>query len=352
TPEPARDSGSLRLSAILGLLGEQGWSTSFFPDDGRASTQEIAVLGSLGIEVLCKPWVSELPDWLREHGHGLRAVMLCRHTVAGQYAHLVRKHAPQAKLLFDTVDLHFLREQRAAELSGNASMARQAEASRRSELALIGQCDVTFVVSPYEQALLLQMMPRARVELLSNVHDVHGYQQPYGERKDLVFIGGYGHPPNSDAMRWIAREILPRLRAAMPDIRLHVLGDLPDAVRRELATPGLELHGRVTDLTPWLDNCVASLAPLRFGAGVKGKINMAMSHGVPVIATTIAVEGMQLRDGVDVLVADDVAAFVGAVQRLNRDEALWQRLSKHGRDNVRRHFSAEAAAAVLHRVLD
>lgn len=352
TPEPARDSGSLRLSAILRLLDEQGWSTSFLPDDGRATMQEIGALGALGIEVLCKPWVADLPRWLREHGNELHAVILCRHTVAGQYADLVRKHAPQARLLFDTVDLHFLREQRAAELSGSASMTRQAEASRRSELALIGQCDVTFVVSPHEQALLAQMLPQARVEVLSNIHDVHGCRHSFAERKDLVFIGGYGHPPNSDAIRWIAGEILPRLRAALPDIRLHVLGDLPDAVRRELATPGLELHGRVADLAPWLDNCLASLAPLRFGAGVKGKINLSMSHGVPVIATTIAVEGMQLSDGIDVLVADDAAAFVDAVLRLQRDKTLWQQLSGHGLDNVRQHFSAAAAAAVLHRVLD
>lgn len=352
TPEPARDSGSLRLSAILRLLDEQGWATSFLPDDGRASMQEVVALGSLGIEVLCKPWVSELPGWLREHGAELHAVILCRHTVAGQYADLVRKHAPQARLVFDTVDLHFLREQRAAELSGNASMARQAEASRRSELALIGQCDATFVVSPHEQALLARMLPQARVEVLSNIHDVHGCRHPYAERKDLVFIGGYGHPPNSDAIRWIAGDILPKLRTALPDIRLHVLGDLPDAVRHELTTPGLELHGRVSDLAPWLDQCLASLAPLRFGAGVKGKINMAMSHGVPVIATTIAVEGMQLHDGVDVLVADDATAFVNAVLRLQRDKALWQQLSGHGLDNVRQHFSAAAAAAALHRVLD
>jgi GT2 family glycosyltransferase/glycosyltransferase involved in cell wall biosynthesis len=351
TPEPARDSGSLRLCAILRLLDEQGWNTCFLPDDGHASNQEIAALGALGCEVLSRPQVPALPRWLQQHGRELRAVILCRHTVAGQYAELVRRHAPQAKLLFDTVDLHFLREQRAAELGSSTTLARQAEASRRSELALIEQCDVTFVVSPHEQALLAQLLPQARVELLSNIHDIHGCRHPHAGRKDLVFIGGYGHPPNSDAIRWIAGEILPRLREMLPDIRIHVLGDLPAAVRRELATPGLELHGRVADLAPWLDNCLASLAPLRFGAGVKGKINMAMSHGVPVIATTIAVEGMRLTDGTNVLLADDADAFVDAVLRLLRDEKLWRQLSEHGLDNVQQHFSAAAAAAVLHRVL-
>ncbi len=352
TPEPARDSGSLRLCAILRLLDEQGWSTCFLPDDGHASSEEISALGELGCEVLARPQTPALPHWLKRHGRELHAVILCRHTVAGQYADLVRQHAPQAKLLFDTVDLHFLREQRAAELSGNATLARQAETSRRGELALIEQSDVTFVVSSHEQALLAQMLPKARVELLSNIHDVHGCRRSHRERRDLVFIGGYGHPPNSDAIRWIAGEIMPRLREALPDIRLHVLGDLPKAVPRDLAVAGLELHGRVDDLGPWLDGCVASLAPLRFGAGVKGKINMAMSYGVPVVATSVAVEGMQLSDGVDVLVADDAASFVAAVLRLHEDGALWQRLSVNGLDNVQQHFSAAAAAATLRRVLD
>ena len=352
TPEPTRDSGSLRLSAILRLLDEQGWAVSFLPDDGRATDEEIRALGALGTEVLCRPWVSDLPHWLRAHGHDLRAVMLCRHTVAGQYVSLVRKLAPRARLLFDTVDLHFLRERRAAELSGSASMARQALASRKSELALIEQCDVTFVVSPHEQALLAAALPRAKVELLSNIHEVHGCHQPHAARQDFVFIGGFGHPPNADAVGWIATEILPALRMQLPDARVHVLGDVPDTVREEFKVPGLELHGRVPDLTPWLDRALASLAPLRFGAGVKGKINMAMSYGVPVIATPLAVEGMHLAQGHDVLLAETAEAFAQAARQLQQDGALWQRLSLASIDNVKRHFSSRLAYEALKRALE
>src|SRR6185437_6236318 len=238
TQEPTRDSGSVRMCAIL-----------------------------------------DLPRWLRRHGHELHAVILSRHMVAGQYLDVVRRHAPQARLIFDTVDLHFLREARAAKLASSASLARQAELSRRSELALIEQADVTFVVSPHEQDLLAELAPQARVEVLSNIHQVFGCSQPHAPRRDLVFIGGHGHPPNSDAMQWLAQEILPPLRQAVPGIQLHVLGDVPDARQRDLAAPGLQFHGRVPELAPWLDTCLASLAPLRFGAGVKGKINMAMSYG-------------------------------------------------------------------------
>jgi len=352
TPDAKRDSGSLRLSAILRLLNEQGWSVSFLPDNGRANDEEIRALGTWGTEVLCRPWVSDLPHWLRAHGEELHAVMLCRHTVAGQYTSIVRKLAPGARLLFDTVDLHFLREKRAAELSGSSAMERQAQASRKSELALIEQCDTTFVVSPHEQALLADVVPRAKVELLSNIHDIHGSHTGFAQRHDLVFIGGHGHPPNVDSMRWMSQDILPRIHELHPEMSIHVLGDVTDALRQEFARPGFELHGRVEDLGPWLETALASLAPLRFGAGVKGKINMAMSYGMPVIATTVAAEGMHLTEGEDVLIADDPAAFAEAVDRLIRDEALWLRLSRQGLDNVRRHFSREVASAALRRALD
>ncbi|HUH29761.1 MAG TPA: glycosyltransferase, partial [Rhodanobacter sp.] len=352
TPEPTRDSGSLRLCAILRLLDKQGWSTAFAADNGRASATELSALGALGVEVLCQPWTTDLPHWLREHGRELHAVILCRHNVAGQYAALVRRHAPQARLLFDTVDLHFLREHRAAKLRGNQTMTKGAKASRHSELALIEQCDITLVVSPYEQKLLAQLAPQARVELLSNIQEIHGCHRGHAGRKDLIFVGGYGHPPNADAIRWMAHEILPRLRAALPDLQLHLFGDIPEAVRHTLATPGLELHGRVADLTPWFDTCLASLAPLRFGAGVKGKINLAMSYGVPVIATTIAVEGMQLQHDSNVLVADDPTAIVAAVIRLQRDAVLWQKLSAGGLANVQQYFSPDAADTTLRRILD
>ncbi|MGN6237772.1 glycosyltransferase [Dyella sp.] len=351
-PDPTRDSGSLRLCEILEILDELDWSVTFHPDDGRADEAGIDRLGALGCEVLANRDIGRLPDWLRRHGRDLHAIMLCRHTVAGQYADLVRRLAPHARLLFDTVDLHFLREERAAALAGHTRMAQQAGLSRRSELALIEQADTSFVVSPYERELLAQLTPSANVELLSNIHRVHGGRRGHAERRDLVFIGGAGHPPNVDALRWIATEILPRLRRSMPDLSLHVLGDAPDAMRHELNSPGLIFHGRVPDLAPWLDSCLASLAPLRFGAGVKGKINMAMSYGVPVIATPIAVEGMQLNDRVDVLVAERSEDFADAVGRLRSDASLWQTLSAHGMENVRQHFSRAAATAALQRALN
>jgi glycosyltransferase involved in cell wall biosynthesis len=99
-----------------------------------------------------------------------------------------------------------------------------------------------------------------------------------------------------------------------------------------------------------MDGCRVSIAPLRYGAGVKGKVNMAMSCGLPVVATSAAVEGMHVRAGEDVLVADDPVAFAAHVVRLYRDEALWNTLSANGLANVERHFSFAAARAAVERL--
>jgi glycosyltransferase involved in cell wall biosynthesis len=158
-----------------------------------------------------------------------------------------------------------------------------------------------------------------------------------------VFVGGFQHPPNSDAVLWYAQEILPLVRERLPGVKTWIVGSKVPPPIRALATDDLVVTGYVPDVTPYLSGCRVSIAPLRYGAGVKGKVNSAMSHGLPVVATTTSVEGMHLRHGEDVLVADDPVAFADAIARAYRDEALWQRLSVGGVDNIRRHFSRDVA---------
>src|SRR5699024_2105799 len=138
---------------------ELGWQVAFLPDDGHADENHVNALSALGVEVLRRPWVRDASTWLQRNAEALDAVMLCRCAIADQYLPLVRHRAPKARVIFDTVDLHFLRESRAAEISGNAALTRQAEASRRRETALVQAADMTFVVSPVERDLLAAEAP-------------------------------------------------------------------------------------------------------------------------------------------------------------------------------------------------
>src|SRR5690606_11204466 len=143
--------------------------------------------------------------------------------------------------------------------------------------AAIRARDVTLGVSPAEKELLAREVPGARVDILSNVHPVHGCRRPYGERAGLLFVGGFQHPPNIDAITWFVREVFPAVRARLPDVEVHVIGSKMPPEVAALAGGGVVVHGHVPDLDPYLDGCRIALAPLRYGAGVKGKLNMSMS---------------------------------------------------------------------------
>jgi GT2 family glycosyltransferase/glycosyltransferase involved in cell wall biosynthesis len=351
TPRPDHDSGSLRLVNLMRLLREEGAHVVFLPADRHRVEPYASQLQRIGIEVWHAPFAARAPAWLREHGHRFDAVMVSRHYVASEFIPLIRAHAPQARLIFDTVDLHYLRERRGAEVAGDAVLARAAERTRTLELAVIAACDATLVVSNVERALLREDAPSAKVEILSNLHRVAGPGKPFAERHDLVFVGGFRHPPNVDAVLWFVREAFPHIRERLPEVRFHCIGShTPPEIDALAAVPGVIVHGHVADIDPYMDGCRIAVASLRYGAGVKGKVNLSMAHGQPVVATGCAVEGMHLHDGTDVLVGDSAEAFADAVVRLYRDEALWSTLSRNGLESVAAHFSLDAARDTVRRV--
>jgi len=340
---PDQDSGSVRMQSLLEVLTALQCKTTFVADNLEFREPYVGRLQQLGIEVLFHPYVSSMADLLASRGSEFDIVIVSRHYIAAKHIDAIRQFAPRALVVFDTVDLHFLREERLAELEGSVQSKAAARAKREDELAMIRKADVTLVVSPVEQKLLHELLPESRVMILSNIHEPVGGGKPFAEREGLVFIGGFQHPPNSDAVLWYSQEILPRVRTQLPGVKTFIVGSKVPATIQALATDDLIVTGYVPDVTPYLNGCRVSIAPLRYGAGVKGKVNSAMSHGLPVVATSPSVEGMHLRPEEDVLVADDPAAFADAIVRLYRDEALWQKLAAGGIDNIRRHFSRDVA---------
>ncbi|MEE7547575.1 glycosyltransferase [Xanthomonas sp. Kuri4-1] len=351
-PQPDRDSGSLRQFNLIRMLRREGAHVVFLPTRREHGGRHTEALQQLGVEVWYAPFLEGIGSWLRAHGARFQVVMMVRHHVALECLPLLRSLAPQARTVFDTVDLHYLRERRGAEIAGDAGLLRAAERTRRQELQVMAQADVTLLVSAAEREQLRVDAPQVRAELLSNLHEVAGAGADWEARRDLVFVGGFRHPPNVDGVRWFIREVFPRIRAQLPDVLFHCVGaDVPDELQRLAdACEGVQLLGHVPVLAPYMDGMRVAVAPLRFGAGVKGKVNLSMAHGQPVVATLCAVEGMHLRDGEDVLVADDAEGFADAVVRLYRDPQLWQRLAGNGLHNVARHFSLEAAHATVRRV--
>ena len=351
TPRPDQDSGSLRMWNLMRLLRQEGAHVVFFPANRTYDGHYSRSLQAMGVEVWHASFANRFPAWMQEHGKRFDAVLLSRYYIAHEFLPLVKQHAPKAKVVFDSVDLHYLREMRQAELSKEAALRQGAIRTRERELEVISGVDTTLVVSDLERELLRTDAPRAQVELLSNLHETTASGEPFAKRRDLVFVGGFRHTPNVDAVQWFVKEVWPHVSAGLPGVTFNCIGgEPPDSILALGRQPGVHIHGHVPDLDPAMDGMRIAIAPLRFGAGVKGKINLSMAHGQPVVATSCAAEGMHLQDGVDVLVADQAQAFADAVVRLYTDEDLWNRLSHNGLENVARHFSMDAARDVVRKV--
>ncbi|QIK39266.1 glycosyltransferase [Caldichromatium japonicum] len=348
---PDRESGSLRMLNLFLILQRLGYQVTFAAANLEAPQPYVAELQRQGCEVLYRPYVRSLADHLAKQGARYRLVILSRADAASQTIEAARRYCVGARIIFDTVDLHFLRESRLATLLGDRGMRLLAEARKRQELALMRQADLTWVVSEAERAILAAEAPDVPVQVVSNIHRIFGSANPPAARRDLLFIGAFSHPPNRDAVCFFCDQVMPIVRRYLPEVRFQVIGADPPPEILTRAGDGVELLGHVPDVAPFFANCRLSVAPLRYGAGVKGKINQSLAYGVPVVATSVAVEGMHLVNGESVLIADTPEGLAEAVIRLYQDDALWERLSQAGIEVMERHFSFDAAERTLRSAL-
>jgi GT2 family glycosyltransferase/glycosyltransferase involved in cell wall biosynthesis len=340
---PDQDAGSLRMLSLLLILQELGLQVTFIPENLLRVSPYTDRMQELGIECLHFPFLPGFDTFFAEHGKEFDVIVLSRAHVAAEMLPLCRKHSPNTPVIFDTVDLHFLRGHREAELTQDEAKRKRAAEMESLELDLGSASDAVVVVSTEERKILEKKLPGRRVALISMIHDVQSEILPYDSRRDCLFVGGFEHTPNVDAMLWFSSEIMPRVLDQLPEAKLHIIGSkIPESIR-QLASEHIITHGYVEDIEPFLRSCLLSVAPLRYGAGVKGKITQSMSWGLPVVSTSVGAEGMHLEHEKNVLVADKAAIFARHIVQLHRDPELWQRLSQNGLRTIEEHFSMAAA---------
>jgi len=348
TPTPGQDAGSVTTVAHLRMLQDLGYKVSFLPqDNGLFQPGATTDLQAMGVECFYAPYDIGVDAILARYGRLLDVVLVFRPTVLEQVIGSVRAHAPQAVLLFNNMDLHFLRMRREAELAGDAALWRASEAMERRETALMRRVDCAMTPSSHELPEILARAVGVPALVMPFIAKFHGTAVTFADRRDICFLGGFRHSPNVDAARWFAREIMPLLRRAEPGIRFIVAGSHPSPEVLALACDDVVVTGMVADLRDVFDAVRVFACCVRAGAGVKGKLADAMSYGVPAVSTTIGAEGMGLVDGTDLLIADSAENFAAACLRLYRDPQLWARFSAAGQERVRSLYSLEHGAAVL-----
>jgi glycosyltransferase involved in cell wall biosynthesis len=265
------------------------------------------------------------------------------------YLNAVRSYCPSARIIFNTVDLHYLRMLRQAQVENSEELRIAADAMKVRELKLISEADKTVILSQHEMDILGKenTLDSTKLRYIPLIMDVPGRTAPYSVRKDIMFVGGYNHQPNVDAVLYFLDEFFPLLREKRPDIEFFVLGSNATEAITSVSQPGVHIVGFVEDLTPYFERCRASVVPLRYGAGMKGKVLSSMSHGLPVISTSIGVEGTGLLDGRDVMVRDSPSTFVDAILEVNDGEEMWTMLSENGLEFVEQNFSKAVTTELI-----
>jgi GT2 family glycosyltransferase len=340
-PTPDRDAGSARMMFILRALSE--WSHPVFITTGKRLWPDYEkLLWREGVETAS---ALDFKRLLRDRN--FRAVVLSRPAVAGAMLGPVRRADPKLKIVYDMLDVHHIRSTREAALTGDARAAREAEALRLLETRLARAADLVWCGSPPDKEVMARLAPGVPSVVVPTVHELHGRGLPFDGREHLLFVGNFSHRPNTDAVHFLAREVLPLIRRALASLELLVVGDNAPPEFARYASDGVRLLGYVPDLEPFMSGCRVFVAPIRFGSGVNGKVGEALSYGLPVVTTNVGAEGWGFTDGGQVLIADAPGDFAEAVVRLYGDAALWQKLSDDGYRHIAEGYTPQAVGRVI-----
>ncbi len=351
-PQPDRDAGSRSMWCFLRVFRKMGLNVKFWPQNLWYDPEYVSILQQAGIEVFYGgEFQNAFANWVAEHGAALDYVFLSRPTVAPDFLPAVRAHS-LARILYYGHDLHYARLLNEYELTGAETLRKKADAMYARELALWKGVDVVYYPSASETAAVLEAAPEVRARTLPPYFfdDEAEPRVPPAleERSGILFVAGFGHPPNIDAAQWLVREIMPAVRAHVPDAHLWLVGSNPTPEVRNLATDGVTVTGHVSDqaLRDFYRKSRVAIVPLRIGAGVKGKVVEALHYGVPLVTTSVGAQGLNgLKNTVPV--SDDAQELAREVVRLLKDDAYWRDVAKQGKSYVSGRFSAQAMEEVF-----
>ncbi len=323
-----RDAGSNAIISHMRSLQRLGYAVVFAPAD-MAGGPGAAALEAMGLSCCCAPWCGSVEEVLRRERHSFSLVYIHRGTNA-PYMPLIRTHQPKAKIVFSVADLHHLRVARQALVEQRPELTEISKQLRNVELSAAQFANCVITHSPVEAAMLRQALPNARVHVVPWAVPPRPTAVPLEHRSGLAFIGSYAHRPNVDAAWWLIQEVMPLVRSRNPSIECLLVGSsMPDALHAA-AGPGIRPMGRVDDLAGVFDQVRLTVAPLTFGAGVKGKVLDSLAAGVPCACSPIAAEGLDWSGPLLEMVGENAAGLADVVIRLHTDLAFNAACSQAG----------------------
>ena len=342
-----RDAGSKTTWQYLKMFLEKGLRVKFLGDNFLHEEPYSTELQQMGIEILYgQRMQSEIWNWIEQNRCELDMVYLNRPHIAIKYLDYIKERT-EWKCIFYGHDLHFLRERREYELNHDPAVLEDSEYWRDMELSVMRRADQSYYPSSVEVNAIREIDPSIEVKAIT----AYVFTEPakveknYQKREGLLFVGGFAHPPNKDGVLWFSREIFPRIRKQIPTMRFRIVGSHTDEEIEELSrTPGIEVLGFVSDerLSELYQESRLVVVPLRYGAGVKGKVVEALHEGSAVLTTSCGAEGIPDAEEV-VRIEDRAEDFADAAVELYHNTPLLQRMSELSERYVAEHFSVEGA---------
>ncbi|MFT8719678.1 glycosyltransferase [Acetobacter sp.] len=346
-PEPDRDAGSRATMCVIHALLAAGWLVKFWPENRQRNSYS-SLLERLGVETVDGTDARTFPEWMADNSGDLDHVMIMRPTIARALLPDVMR-TTEARRSYYGHDIHFLRLEREAEVTGDVRIHQDAVTMRELETALWPQFHSVLYLSRYEVDLVRELVPTARPHaLVPFCFTPDRSERPIAAGTTILFVGGFGHPPNVDAALWLVREIMPKVRARVPDVKLVLAGSKPAAEVRDLACPDVTVTGFVSneELEHLYASARVAVVPLRFGAGVKNKVLEALHHGLPLVTTSIGAEGITGLESA-ASVADAAEGLAEALVALLKDDVLWRMRSDAGKALLAEGYSPERFSEVL-----
>lgn len=349
-PQPDRDAGSRTMCQFMQLFQRHGMNVKFWPDNLWYDRTYTPLLQQAGIEVFHgSEYAGRFTKWLEQNGAAIDYVLLSRPHVSVGYIEALRRYS-DAVVLYYGHDVHHLRMREQLKVEPEEKLEREAMRFQQWEHALWGRVDTVYYPSTTETEMVAGWLRQQSGQTKARTIPVYAFDsfpdapwENLASRQGLLFVAGFAHAPNADAAVWFVREVWPLLRERHPCLCLSLVGSNPTEAVRALAGGGVEVTGFVSDetLAGYYRRSRVSVAPLRYGGGMKGKVVEAMRFGIPCVTTEAGAQGFFGAEAF-LAVAESPKAFADAVSALLDDDAAWLAASRASQAFARVNFSEDA----------
>ena len=349
-PKPDIDAGSYATVQEMRLVQSLGYKVSFAPLNLAYMGHYDEDLNRLGIETIVAPFYLSIDELLEKRGGEFDVVYITRYSVAKDIIDKIRIHAPQAKILFNNCDLHFLRELRVALSDKTQESMQKALQTRSDELEVMRRVDAVLSYNEVEHAVIVSHnLGSSNIVKCPWVVESRPAEQipSFNERNGIAFLGGYGHPPNAEAVEYFIREVMPILRKKLPNVVFNVYGSRVPKTIEQLATDDINIVGYVDTVDEVYDTNRIFVAPLLTGAGIKGKVLGALAHGIPTVLSPVAAESTGVRSGLDCVIAKNPNEWADEIARLYQNESAWNEMSINAQKFTNQYYSFKVGRELM-----